>query len=159
MTREDAINYMLEHPFAKVSHKSFAKDEYLYSQGGNKIYSEKGCLFETWDNFDKIHNGFRLRMGEEWQNGWFVKEKIEKLTIRENKKFVRRYLKPLLFECCPIYTDAQYIGTPEDSVVLVERNDGERFAIDVSNLGWSQITMKVISNLFNVEGNYETKKN
>lgn len=34
MTREEMIKYAMEHPFARISHKLFNKDEWLYTDGG-----------------------------------------------------------------------------------------------------------------------------
>ena len=74
MTREEAINYAIKHPSSKITHTSFAKDEYIYVKNGNQFYDENDRLFEDWDYWDKAHNGLRLRTGVEWNDGWFIKE-------------------------------------------------------------------------------------
>lgn len=72
MTREEMIKYAMEHPFARISHKLFNKDEWLYTDGGTFFYDENGYLFEDWSQANLLHNGLRSRNDGSWLNGWFV---------------------------------------------------------------------------------------
>ena len=71
MTRTEMIEFLNKNPNVKVSHSSFGSDEYLYQKNGY-IYDENGYLFEDW--WSKRHNGLRMRSGDVWEDGWYVKE-------------------------------------------------------------------------------------
>lgn len=74
MTREEMLQYAMEHPFKKIIHPLFSEDEYLYTEGDKRFYDENGYLFESWNISDNIHNGLRIRNSETWLDGWCVKE-------------------------------------------------------------------------------------
>lgn len=80
MTRNEMIAYMKANPYNKISHNLFSDDEYIYAGWDGYVYDENGYLFEDWDSMvDKWsgHNGIRLRDGEMWEDGWYVKTEIK----------------------------------------------------------------------------------
>ena len=106
MTRTEMIAYIKANPYHKISHRLFSDDEYIYYGYEGYVYDENGYLFEDWDSAtDKWsgHNGIRLRDGEEWQDGWYVKEKVE----------VCEYFFPIpnVGVCCKAYSESKPSST------------------------------------------------
>ena len=72
MTRAEMIAYIRSNPWVKISHHSFASDEYIFSKDDGRVYDENGRLFEDWN---QLHDGIRRRIGTFFQTGWtFYKE-------------------------------------------------------------------------------------
>lgn len=69
MTKDMAIQYMMQNPNCHVWHPLFVDGEYLYSKGDGIIYDEVGNIFE---DFDSNCAGMRLRWEEAWLTGWRV---------------------------------------------------------------------------------------
>jgi hypothetical protein len=68
MTKTEIVAFAQTNPGTKITHESFAPNEYLYATPYGVFYAEDGCLFENW--IDDIHCGLRMRDGEEWETGW-----------------------------------------------------------------------------------------
>lgn len=75
MSRDDIIIFMKENPNTKVTHWLFSSDEFIYQKEDGRVYDENGYLFEDWcSNGAGQHNGIRMRIGGNWDDGWKVKE-------------------------------------------------------------------------------------
>lgn len=70
MTRSEMIEFLKENPNVKVAHPLFGKEECIYSSVNGKVYDENAYLFEDW--ISNWHNGLRMRVGDEWEDGWFL---------------------------------------------------------------------------------------
>jgi hypothetical protein len=71
MTKDQAIDYMLQNPYRKVTHRLFSSDEYLYSRGDGIIYDEADYVFEDfWSDGPAARCGMRIRSEEFWLTGW-----------------------------------------------------------------------------------------
>ena len=69
MTKAQMIDFIIIHPYMKVSLWLFDDDEYIFYNGG-RVYTEEGYVFEDWTS-DRA-NGLRVREGGYWETGWFV---------------------------------------------------------------------------------------
>ena len=77
MTRSEMIAFIKENPYVHITHTGFADDEYIYADHAGFVWDENGYLFENWDsetNKWSGANGIRLRQGDGWETGWYVKE-------------------------------------------------------------------------------------
>ena len=73
MTKDQAIYFVLHHPYAKITHRLFASDEYLYSNGDSIIYDENGYVFEDfYSDGPAARCGMRIRNEDFWWEGWYV---------------------------------------------------------------------------------------
>lgn len=68
MTRDQAIKFMMENPEAKVTHRFFSSDEYLYMVDGI-CYDEMGYIF---DDGTIHHDGLQMRKGDAWETDWDI---------------------------------------------------------------------------------------
>ena len=68
MTRDQAIKFMKENPEAKVTHRLFSLDEYLYMIDGI-CYDEMGYIF---DDGTIHHDGLQMRKGGAWETDWDI---------------------------------------------------------------------------------------
>ena len=68
MTRDQAIKLMMENPEAKVTHRLFSSDEYLYMIDGI-CYDEMGYIF---DDGTIHHDGLQMRKGDAWETDWDI---------------------------------------------------------------------------------------
>lgn len=69
MTKQEAIKFMRDNPYKKITHTLFAPDEYLYGIGDAAILDENGYIFEDWYSHC---DGMRIRTEDYWQEGWSV---------------------------------------------------------------------------------------
>lgn len=74
MTRTEMIEFIKENPYVHITHPLFSDYEYIYSGTDGIIYDEFGYVFETWDYFDMLRCGIRLRTGGNWEDGWSIKD-------------------------------------------------------------------------------------
>ena len=77
MSRDDMIKFIKENHNIHISHSLFADDEYIYSDANGIIRDESGNIFENWDSDTDMWsgiNGIRLRVGGNWDTGWYIKE-------------------------------------------------------------------------------------
>lgn len=70
MTKLEALDYMRKNPYAKVAHRLFDKNEYLYMKPDGKIYTEEDYLFEDFYSLYRA-DGMRIRTSKEWRDGWY----------------------------------------------------------------------------------------
>lgn len=71
--RNIMIEFMKENPNVKFTHPLFSDDEYIYQKENGNVYDENGYLFEDWYSEGVgQHNGIRMRIGREWNDGWEV---------------------------------------------------------------------------------------
>lgn len=82
MNYKEMVRFIKKNPGVKVTHRLFASDEYVYSDG-NKVFDEKQHLFEDWDS--PLFCGLRMRSQGAWAIGWSVYE----TTNRQN--YYRHY--------------------------------------------------------------------
>lgn len=68
-SRDWAIEILRKCPGAKITHKSFDNNEYIYTESNGLVYDENHYLFEDWYG---DHNGMRLRVGDSWEKGWMI---------------------------------------------------------------------------------------
>lgn len=75
MTRNEMIEFIKENPYVHISHPLFMEYEYIYSGSDEIIYDEYGYIFEDWYSSNDIRgrNGIRERIGNQWENGWYIK--------------------------------------------------------------------------------------
>ena len=69
MTKLEAIKYMRDNNYAKITHCLFASDEYIYMKPDGNIYTEEGYLFEDFSSSYRF-DGMRIRTGINWEEGW-----------------------------------------------------------------------------------------
>ena len=69
MTKSDAIKYMRDNNYVKITHCLFASHEYIYMKSDGNIYTEEGYLFEDFHSFYRF-DGMRMRTGTRWEEGW-----------------------------------------------------------------------------------------
>lgn len=103
MKKDEMITYIKANPYHKISHKLFDDEEYIYSGHDGYVYDEKGYLFEDWDSVtDKWsgHNGIRLREGDYWEDGWYVKT-----TTKSCQYF---FDIPKIGICCKAYSESKH---------------------------------------------------
>lgn len=76
MTRTEMIDFIRNNPNVPITHWLFSSNEYIYSKENGKVYEENGYLFEDWYSPNDIRgwNGIRCRTGDNWEDGWRVKE-------------------------------------------------------------------------------------
>lgn len=98
MTRSEMIAYIKANPYHKISHRLFDTDEYIYSGYDGYVYDENGNLFEEW--YEPYRwNGIRLRTGNEWEDGWYVKT-----TVKSCQYF---FVIPKIGICCGAYSESK----------------------------------------------------
>lgn len=68
MTKSDIIAFLQQHPYVKITHNLFTKNEYIYSREDGCVYDENDRLFEDWHSV--FYCGLRLRTADEWNRGW-----------------------------------------------------------------------------------------
>ena len=102
MTRTEMIAYIKANPYHKISHSLFSNDEYIYSGFDGYVYDENGNLFEEWTE-PMRWDGIRERCGGAWEDGWYVKEKVE----------VCEYFFPIpnVGVCCKAYSESKPSST------------------------------------------------
>lgn len=98
MTRSEMIAYIKANPYHQISHTLFEPDEYIYSGYDGYVYDEKGFLFEEWYEPWRW-NGIRLRVGNEWEDGWYVKT-----TVKSCQYF---FVIPKVGICCGAYSESK----------------------------------------------------
>ena len=76
LSRDEIIAYMQANHFARVRHKLFDKNEYLYMADDGFIYDENGYLFENWQDPFRW-DGMSIRWGGAWEQGWSVYNETE----------------------------------------------------------------------------------
>lgn len=79
MTRDEMIKFIKENHFVPIAHHLFADDEYIYSDTNGIIHDENGYIFENWDSVSNMWsgiNGIRMRIGGNWENGWYIKDHV-----------------------------------------------------------------------------------
>lgn len=98
MTRDEMIAYIKANPYHKISHKLFENYEYIYSGYDGYVYDENGNLFEEW--YEPYRwDGIRLRVGKEWEDGWYVKA-----TVKSCQYF---FVIPKVGVCCGAYSESK----------------------------------------------------
>ena len=70
MTKLEALDYMRKNPYAKVAHRLFDENEYLYMKPDGKIYTEEDYIFEDFHSSYRF-DGMRIRTSKEWRDGWY----------------------------------------------------------------------------------------
>ena len=77
MTRNEMIEFIKINHYVHISHPLFADCEYIYSDTDGIVRDECGRIFENWDSATNKWsgiNGIRLRIGDAWETGWYIKE-------------------------------------------------------------------------------------
>lgn len=77
MTRNKMIEFIKANPYVHITHLLFSDDEYIYSDTDGIVHDECGYIFENWDSVTDMwsgNNGIRMRTGDEWEDGWYIKE-------------------------------------------------------------------------------------
>lgn len=104
MDRSTMIVFIQENPNIKITHSLFSEGEYIYQKEDGKVYDEEGNLFEDWysDGVGR-HNGVRMRIGGNWDDGWTV-IKDENTCEALSKTFSgRKYLQSTTCgKTCPV---------------------------------------------------------
>ena len=72
MSRDKVLDFIYKYPYIKFSHEYFDDDEFLYSDGKNKVYDENNYLFEDEETFDHRYSGLRIRQGSCWEENWKI---------------------------------------------------------------------------------------
>lgn len=70
ISRIDMIAVLTSNPGAKISHRYFSKNEYIYLGNDGNVYDENGYLFEDWKS--RQNCGVRMRNGGNWEHGWYI---------------------------------------------------------------------------------------
>ena len=69
-SREWALEKLRKYPGIRITHKSFDRNEYIYTElVDGLVYDENHYLFEDWDG---DHDGMRRRVGDSWEKGWML---------------------------------------------------------------------------------------
>lgn len=69
-SRDWAIEILRKCPGIRITHKSFDRNEYIYTELiDGLVYDENHYLFEDWDG---DHDGMRHRVGDSWEEGWML---------------------------------------------------------------------------------------
>lgn len=71
ISRIEMMVILTSKPGAKISHKSFSDEEYIYLGNDGNVYDENGYLFDDWNSHTQC--GLRMRAGNCWETGWYVK--------------------------------------------------------------------------------------
>lgn len=112
MTRDQAIKFMMENPEAKVTHRLFSSDEYLYMIGGI-CYDEMGYIF---DDGTIHHDGLQMRKGGAWETDWdiyndAVNPEFKIAVTYQIQQSNDIYLKnPEKHRCCGRMLGFDYVG-------------------------------------------------
>lgn len=104
MDRATMIVFMQENPNVKITHESFSCNEYIDQKEDGRVYDENGYLFEDWYS-EGIgqHNGIRMRIGGNWENGWSVFNDEEMCEILSKTTSGKKYLYNTYCRTCQGY--------------------------------------------------------
>lgn len=127
MKRAEMIMFLKAHPNVKITHPLFDSDEYIYSSEDGCVYDERGSLFADWTNTRWSRDGIRCRTGEQWSDGWEIKEEqsnSENAGLEENQSrrvSMKAYddLRDMFtdYVCSGIHNPAHYCENVSESCV------------------------------------------
>ena len=72
ISRAEMLAALTSRPNVKISHRLFAPDEYLYLGVDGNVYDENDYLFDDFET--PAICGLRMRTGDTWEHGWYIKE-------------------------------------------------------------------------------------